>query len=285
MAERKESPHPFIDPGEPAEWARLRIREGLLTEAMGGLLANLNPAGIQRVLEIACGPGSWVHNLAFTYPDMEVIGIDASEQMIEYARQRAYAQRLANASFQVMDATQPLLFPDESFDLVHARTLCTIIPAKNWPLLLLEIKRILKPGGTFFWSEFDRAWTNSSAHERMSDLITQAMYRLGMGFSANGSHVGLLPKLVPLLTEAGFLNIQTRMYGLDYSSGLEAHKQWSKDLEIMLLLTGTYIEKAGVATREEIEHIYNQTVIEMNAPDFCGLTPYRIAWAQTPVGP
>lgn len=66
--------------------------------------------------------------MAFAYPDIEVVGIDISQQMIEYARAQARVQGLDNAYFHVMDATQPLDFPDSSFDLINGRTLAFLPP-------------------------------------------------------------------------------------------------------------------------------------------------------------
>src|SRR5581483_605827 len=97
-----------FDLNSPAELARLINQDRFLTQAMGGPLAGLPTLPAQaQVLDVACGPGGWVLDTAFEYPDVEVAGIDLSEPMITYAIARARAQGRTNASFGVMDIAQP----------------------------------------------------------------------------------------------------------------------------------------------------------------------------------
>src|SRR6266852_7513435 len=118
-----------IDAESAAEMARLLDQDKLITEAMDGLFSERHDlSGIYDVLDIAYGPGGWAHEVAHSYPEMEVTGIDISKRMIEYARAHARVRKLDNAHFRVMDALKPLGFPDESFDLVNARTIFAFMP-------------------------------------------------------------------------------------------------------------------------------------------------------------
>src|SRR5579859_158339 len=111
-----------IDPESAAEMGRLLDLDYLVNKAMGNLLPiDLNLSKIHNILDVACGPGGWVQEVAFTYPDKQVIGIDISNTMLAYARSQASIQGLNNTSFISMDATAPLPFPDSSFDMVNAR--------------------------------------------------------------------------------------------------------------------------------------------------------------------
>ncbi|GCE20642.1 hypothetical protein KDK_44420 [Dictyobacter kobayashii] len=107
------------------------------------------------MLDIACGPGGWALDLAFARPDMEVIGIDISQTMITYATASANSQDLRNISFDVMDTTQRLDFPDHSFDLVNGRLLSSFLRKDAWVGLFQECKRILRPGGVLRITETD----------------------------------------------------------------------------------------------------------------------------------
>src|SRR5437667_9447465 len=119
----------FSDTESGAEMARLIDQDHLITQGMGGLLSERNNdfSGIRRILDIGCGPGGWALEVAFAYPETEVVGIDASRTMIDYAQAQARAQQLDNACFQEMDATQPLEFADNSFDIVNARFLAPLL--------------------------------------------------------------------------------------------------------------------------------------------------------------
>src|SRR5581483_5789905 len=139
----------ILDAESPTEMARLIDLDRVVTKAMGGPLTgvpDLPPEA--KVLDVACGPGGWVCDVAFARPDIEVAGIDVSRIMIEYAWARARTQQLSNASFGVMDITQPLDFSDNTFDMINARLLVAVLRQQAWRPFLAECTRILKPGGT-----------------------------------------------------------------------------------------------------------------------------------------
>ncbi|HLZ64458.1 MAG TPA: class I SAM-dependent methyltransferase, partial [Ktedonosporobacter sp.] len=140
----------FIDQENAAEMARLLAQDRLLTQGMGGLLAERpNLVSIQSVLDLACGPGGWALDLAREYPQIEVYGVDISQRMIAYAQALAQSQGRRNAHFFIMDVTQPLDFPDASFDLINVRFMLGFLRASRWPDLFQECQRLLRPGGTF----------------------------------------------------------------------------------------------------------------------------------------
>jgi len=106
--------------GDAAQFAAFIDLSHTLTRAMGAPLAEQDdPSRFHQVLDLACGPGSWVIDLAHAFPHMDVAGIDASTAAINYALARAHPQRLLNASFEVMDILAPLDFSDHTFDLVN----------------------------------------------------------------------------------------------------------------------------------------------------------------------
>jgi len=103
------------------EIGRLMHQHHLLTRGMGGLLLEeISLDKGQTVRGLACGPGGWELDVAYTYPNVSVTGVDLSRPTIEYARDQAQVLHLDNAGFLVMDVTRPLDFPDDHFDLVHA---------------------------------------------------------------------------------------------------------------------------------------------------------------------
>src|SRR5579875_78129 len=163
----------FIDAEEAAELARLMQQDRLVTEVMGGLLPELEtlPATAQ-VLDLACGPGGWALELAFRYPDAEVIGVDRSPSTVAYANAQARARGLSNIHFAVMDVTQPLAFSDASFDLINARFLAGFMRPQDWPRLLTECRRLLKPGGLLRLTESEWGLTTSPATQRYYALCS-----------------------------------------------------------------------------------------------------------------
>src|SRR2546423_9635758 len=101
-----------------AEMVRLIEQDRHFTRAMGGLLTEQTDlSSIHRVLDVGCGPGGWALELAQAYPYMQVVGIDISARMIDYANAQARASGLDNASFLAKNALDPFDFPEGSFDL------------------------------------------------------------------------------------------------------------------------------------------------------------------------
>ncbi len=130
---------------------------------------------MQRVLDVGCGPGGWVLDVAFAYPKTHVVGIDVSPIMIEYAHAQAWAQGLNNAHFQVMDVRERLAFPDQHFDLINIRLLASVLPTYAWPPLIQACRRLLRPGGILRLTEAENGVTTRATWERIGGLCMQAM--------------------------------------------------------------------------------------------------------------
>jgi len=93
-----------------------------------------------RILEVGVGTGI---ALPLYSPNLKIVGIDLSADMLAKAKERA--RTLPNVEgLSVMDA-QRLCFPDESFDAVVAQYFITTTPDPH--AALNEFKRVLKPGG------------------------------------------------------------------------------------------------------------------------------------------
>lgn len=102
----------------------------------------INRQGGQRVLEVGVGTGL---SLPQYRPDNRIVGIDLSTDMLEIARQRATELHLTNVDALLeMDAGQ-LAFADNSFDVVVAMYVMTVVPHPQETLA--ELERVCRPGG------------------------------------------------------------------------------------------------------------------------------------------
>jgi SAM-dependent methyltransferase len=271
----------FNDPENVAEMARLLGQDRLITKGMGGLFSERSDlSGIHRILDAACGPGGWALEVAFTYPEIEVVGVDVSLVMIDYANAQARVQGLNNASFQVIDIQKPLDFPDGSFDLVNARFI-NFLPAAAWPQLMQEVGRITRPGGVIRLTESEWWYfTNSPAMENLNAMIIRALKLQGESFSQSGRFTGVLPMLGRFLLDAGCVNVNYRSHVIDYSYGTEAYEGFRHDAAIVFKLFQPFIVRMGVATQEEVNQLYEQMQLEMAKDDFRGLMLPLTAWGE-----
>jgi SAM-dependent methyltransferase len=130
----------------------------LLTRCMGGVFPELGDelANMHSILDLACGRGGWVLDAAYAYPTVEVVGIDIDASLVQYARAHARVQGLENATFQHMDISRPLAFPDHSIDLINARFLFSVLSKNAWTPLVAECLRILRPGGVLRLTEMEK---------------------------------------------------------------------------------------------------------------------------------
>src|SRR5258708_19337036 len=153
----------------------------MLPKAMGGLLPEQPEqaiAHLRDVLDIGCGPGGWVLEMAHANADMRATGIDVSQGMIDYANALARANGLDNAQFHVANAIDPLGFPDASFDLVNARHIEGAIPIAAWPGLFKEMVRVSRRGGTIrITSMGGGGGTNSTPHQTPQRLMVRGIHR------------------------------------------------------------------------------------------------------------
>ena len=275
----------IIDAESAAEMARLMVQDRLTTKAMGGLFSERsdNLASVHDILDIACGPGGWVLDVAHAYPEKQVVGIDISRLMMEYARAQAKVQWLENASFHVMDALKPLDFSDNSFDLVNARLLFGFMPPTAWPGFLQECKRILRPGGIIRLSEAEWPITNGLASEKLAGMVLQALHSAGKSFSPDGRHVGITPMLSRLLRDAGYHDVQKMASVNDFSAGMEAHAITYQDLMAAYKLLQPFLIKMDVTTQVEVDELYQQMLDEMISDDFCAVAFLVTAWGTRPL--
>lgn len=279
MADKPQKGGYVLDPESPVEMARLIQLDRFMTKGMGGPFAGINDlSSTHKVLDMACGPGGWVLDVAFAHPEIEVTGIDISKIMIDYAEARARSQQLANASFSLMDLTKQLDFPAGSFDLVNARFLFSVLSQEQWPLFIAECTRLLRPGGILRLTELmDGGTTNSPAKEALHACFCEALWRTGYGYSVNGRSIGVTIMLPRLLRVAGYHDVRHIMHALEVSTGTEAYSDFYRNSEITYQLAKTYFLNTYVTTEDEFTRLYDQMLIELLADDFCGIWHYMTA--------
>jgi trans-aconitate 2-methyltransferase len=80
-----------------------------------GIISGLNVEGNEHILDIGCGDGKITTKLASFVPHGQVLGIDSSVEMVEFARNRFPSSGHANLRFEQMDVLD-LKF-ESKFDL------------------------------------------------------------------------------------------------------------------------------------------------------------------------
>jgi ubiquinone/menaquinone biosynthesis C-methylase UbiE len=269
------------DRSNDAEMIRLMIQDNLLTTGMGGPLAEQpDPASLHRVLDIGCGPGGWILEAARLYPQMNLVGIDISWRMIEYARAQAQARKLTDGvEFLVMDALHPLKFPDASFDLVNLRLGTSFLLVKDWPRLLSELLRVTCPGGIVRVTDNARAWESSSSHfNRINQMFLCALYRSGRHVS---EQTGMGYELPKLLSESGYQQVQTKDYTLELVAGTVGGQNFQQNMLFVFQTWRPFIQQTGCAA-DDYDAVCERALLDMQQPDFRATWPLLTAWGTKP---
>ena len=173
-----------------------------------------NPAG--DVLEIACGTGQVTRRLRTRLdPAVRLVATDLSAAMLAYARANVGE---AGIEWREADACQ-LPFADRSFAAAVCALGLMFVPDKA--RAFAEARRVLAPGGTFFFSVWDRIEENSTglvgaeALEGLApgdpDLVFRTQYEL--------ADTALLRRLAH---NAGFDEVRIEPVALEVS-GASAH--------------------------------------------------------------
>lgn len=193
--------------------ARYDHLSGLLGTGMNGRnsrmvieMARIKPG--DRVLDVGCGTG----NLTLTAknstgPSGAVYGIDASQEMIAAAREKA--RRTGYEAVFEIGLIEQIPYPEATFDVVINRLVMHHLPDDLKRQALAEIMRVLKPGGLLFIADFQPP---------ANPILNQILLAL-VGHRMMQSNVQALP---PMLKESGFVDVTsgpTRSAVLAFVSG------------------------------------------------------------------
>ncbi|MBO1750766.1 methyltransferase domain-containing protein [Actinotalea sp. BY-33] len=160
------------------------------------LLPALSPG--LSLLDVGCGPGTVTADLATRVAPGVVVGVDASEAVLDVARAAAREAGATNLTFEHGDAMD-LPFPDDSFDVVHAHQ---VLQHLSDPVgALREMRRVARPGGVVAVRDADYAamtwYPESAGLDEWRELYHEVT-------TANRAEADAGRRLLAWVREAGF---------------------------------------------------------------------------------
>ncbi|KIP05969.1 hypothetical protein PHLGIDRAFT_107563 [Phlebiopsis gigantea 11061_1 CR5-6] len=146
---------PYPLPVDTPEQQRVDAQHNLLYRLLGrhcrGPVARVVRER-RRVLDICTGTGRWqvvssvVLDMAQEFPDVRFDGIDIVPIATRTPPDNVY--------FEMADVNEPWRYRNGAFDLVHARSVSMAV--LDYPALLDQAARVLRPGGLFLACEWAR---------------------------------------------------------------------------------------------------------------------------------
>lgn len=142
-----------------------------------------------RLLEVGIGTGM---NIGLYPRYCSVVGIDLSARMLEKAERRLTRLGASNVQLLQMDAAD-LKFPDDSFDIVYAPYLISVVP--DPVRVAREMRRVCRPGGRIvFLNHFLSTNPIVSRLERLvSPLTVHIGFKADVDLETLLVHAGLQP--------------------------------------------------------------------------------------------
>jgi ubiquinone/menaquinone biosynthesis C-methylase UbiE len=282
---KREHPSTYFvqDRSNEDEFTRLQIQDHLVTAGMGGVLPEQPDATLfHRVLDVGCGTGGWLIELAQILPTSTfLVGVDASRTFIEYARSQAAAAQVSDrVEFHVMDALRMLEFPTGYFDLVNQRFGGSYLRTWDWLKLFQEYRRVVRPGGVIRITEGElAAESTSAALSRLSDLSRQTFHQAGHLFTPTSD--GVTRELTHLLHQHGFQQVQTRAYELEWRADTREGQRFFEDLKVGTRIIEPFLRK-WTRVPDDYKDLCQQMCSDMEQPDFVIIGRILTAWGNAP---
>jgi ubiquinone/menaquinone biosynthesis C-methylase UbiE len=156
----------------------------------------------ERILDLGCGTGTLIEHLLHLAPEIEIVGLDPSAEMLSVAR-----QKLPDSVELRVGSADSIPFPNESFDRVISTSAFHYFrsPAQA----LRETKRVLKPNGRLVITD----WCDDYLTCRVLDVFLRLFDRAH--FRTYG-----VSECQKILQAEGFAKVSIERYKIDWFWGM-----------------------------------------------------------------
>ncbi|CAB4430165.1 unnamed protein product [Rhizophagus irregularis] len=130
--------------------------------------------GGYRILDVGCGSGTWLLELARMYPNNEYYGVDVTPLF-------PTDNLPGNVQFFIVNVLYDLPFETFTFDFVHQRLLVRDFNTKQWKNIIGELARVTRPYGFIEIMEMDLApYCQGPTTKKLFEAFLSAMHTRGI---------------------------------------------------------------------------------------------------------
>ncbi|RHZ88616.1 hypothetical protein Glove_21g375 [Diversispora epigaea] len=204
-----------------------------------------------RVLDVGCGPGTWILDMASEYIRSSFVGLDIFHMFPSEIKPN-------NTDFILADARDNLPFESNYFDYIHLGDMGICFTEYEFDCVLKECRRILKPGGWIEFQEIQHFMNNSGP-------CSKKFYSLANKWT-NSKGIRALPyssnelKKVPNMT-----NINEIVKSIPIGSwGGKLGEEFEGSFSVMLFYYAEPIAKMINCPVEEMNELINNMKLELS---------------------
>jgi ubiquinone/menaquinone biosynthesis C-methylase UbiE len=259
-----------------------------LREMNGELLPTSLPLeNVQTVMDFICGPGSWGMEFSKKHPEKQIYGVDISQRIIDHALGNAASLKSPNLTFQAVDRRRPLPFPDNQFDLIHLQNGTSLFTLEQWPVIMREMARLLKPGGWLNLVDFEMGPASQPALDRVLTFLGQILAKMNRSTAADGKTPLTGSTLGPRrMSQQFFTDIGYELYPVDLGGWNNpvgrAYLAWSVVRPEMIFYLA---ERTGTSHKDELEALLREMQRELRQIGFCGVGMLLSSFGRKPLDP
>lgn len=264
---------PYIVPATAGEENRLDFQHQMLYRAIGkNYGAPLTQP--QKMLDVGCGTGRWVVEMAIRFPQANVVGIDITPVNVSQLIQPLNPPP-ENFTLLQHDILTGLPFSANWFDYVHQRFLSAALPEQHWPKVIDEIIRVTRPKGWIELGEFGPPVARSGA------AFVQ-LWNTWVALSATrGIDLNAGSKISERLATSGLRNItvQTVRFPIGDHGGRFGHA-FSMDLLALGRALRNGVIRQHIIAEGDYDMLYARTQEELSNTSDGAFQPIFLAWGQ-----
>ena len=247
---------PYVLPKDMGEVNRLDFQHYMMRYALrGNFGAPIDPR-TDSMLDVGSGTGRWAIEMARTFPNASVIGVDVTAPQTAGDAGDALPD---NYTFVPGNILERLPFDDGRFAYVHQRYMIGAIPVDAWPQAIAELRRVTRSGG---WIEVVEAGTSLGG----GPALQQADAWVAAVLARRNLDIHLATQLAPWLKAAGLSGVVERRVDLplgpyggrvgglvetDYFAAVDAMR--APVVALGMATEADYLSTAQAA-REEVKH-------------------------------